>query len=1033
MANIGDEIVDGSVRWIVRDTRSEATTVSSGLMSASDKIKLNGYPSKTTGNSKFLREDGTWQISYTLPKATSNTLGGMIVGNNLTVDGNGKVGVSLSGNANQVLKGNGTWGIIDSYTLPQASTTALGGVKISDKTGVTVGSGGIISLTAASKSAIGGIKFPGGTGSVLSAEGTWINNQVDIDSLLTSGKVYNLFKNHVDSNTTTQLLKDNLFLAGDGKWHPFIVNPPRQWGYIVYDGEDHVPDFSAMDTDEYAITAISANSTVASITNYKNYLNASVIGGSNRIKGREGLTIRNGALHATNAGVYLLQVSPRNNYVWSTQVKNWRGLAEYNNSYIGTQLPIVCHWTIRKAPNNISLSAKRAEAEFGNEVKIEYQTDSNDSLTIDAYEDWGVIVDDTRVNHSAAKTTMTEAQKKKLPFLSKDGYFEIEAKKDDIDTTQDILSYVMLKRINWSTTSYYNKKLRKQINYPVFTVSSAATENYYSKKATVKFINKRIASTLDYWEIEEDYSDLVLTNTIPRVIRLKYDGDVRPTITVSNSGLLEVKLLEDIVNDVIKAKLNSTYKDFDYILKNANVTGENASPESITLAADISAALSNDYTTNTTIVSATKYLYDSTATVTAASATLVKNTQTDPEIAADYNGVRIDEVKYPYLICMPLNSSSSSARKWWFYLESDYEFIASRKVKVWDDTSINSTDHHVAWKVELYKHYRSLTLILIPKGSSGQTTVTIRVPGRANFFNMKDSLKMNISISPSAATPLTGKSGGDPIILHDTITSADLTTAISRFDSGQGANYYKVGDYIPFKFIKALQLDSKDEDDNFRTLPTGTDAIYKAVLIGIDHAKDLYLHNYVGTTASVNKTKAGHFMIGKDSDNEQICIFGKKMNTAKSNSGGWANTELKTWLNDATNGFLSALPTQLQNNIKEYTKPSAINNNGDIGHTTDKIWLMAKGEMYPHTANRYVSDTELDGVTELYQYFKNGNSRFFYDHEDNTTGRRCWFRSRRNRYASQFVSIRAEEEGQGQETTYNSANVVLGVIPCFVL
>lgn len=45
-----------------------------------------------TDNAKYLRGDGTWQTaSYSLPAATTSTLGGVIVGNGLTVQNDGTI------------------------------------------------------------------------------------------------------------------------------------------------------------------------------------------------------------------------------------------------------------------------------------------------------------------------------------------------------------------------------------------------------------------------------------------------------------------------------------------------------------------------------------------------------------------------------------------------------------------------------------------------------------------------------------------------------------------------------------------------------------------------------------------------------------------------------------------------------------------------------------------------------------------------------------------------------------------------------
>ena len=60
-------------------------------------------------NTKYLRGDGTWQTvsSYSLPPATTSSIGGVIVGSGLTVDGNGTVAVD----AFTTNEWNALWGI----------------------------------------------------------------------------------------------------------------------------------------------------------------------------------------------------------------------------------------------------------------------------------------------------------------------------------------------------------------------------------------------------------------------------------------------------------------------------------------------------------------------------------------------------------------------------------------------------------------------------------------------------------------------------------------------------------------------------------------------------------------------------------------------------------------------------------------------------------------------------------------------------------------------------------------------------------
>ena len=118
-----------------------ATTSSNGLMSSADKTKLdsidlslylkktdnyaygvntfttsNGYLTQMSIKSRDNSTIETVKIPsvYDLPKATTTNLGGIIVGDNLTIDSNGKLSASTG----------------SSYTLPVATDSALGGVKI---------------------------------------------------------------------------------------------------------------------------------------------------------------------------------------------------------------------------------------------------------------------------------------------------------------------------------------------------------------------------------------------------------------------------------------------------------------------------------------------------------------------------------------------------------------------------------------------------------------------------------------------------------------------------------------------------------------------------------------------------------------------------------------------------------------------------------------------------------------------------------------------------------------------------------------
>lgn len=95
--NVGGTVTDGTVVWTIRkvaDT-TDATTTTHGLMSASDKTKLNGIEANAN--------------NYSLPTASASVKGGIKVGS----------GLSMSGDT-----------LNNAYSLPTASTSVKGGIKV---------------------------------------------------------------------------------------------------------------------------------------------------------------------------------------------------------------------------------------------------------------------------------------------------------------------------------------------------------------------------------------------------------------------------------------------------------------------------------------------------------------------------------------------------------------------------------------------------------------------------------------------------------------------------------------------------------------------------------------------------------------------------------------------------------------------------------------------------------------------------------------------------------------------------------------
>ena len=156
------------------------------------KYKINntnfGYSSLdhklSAGTNISISDDFKINNTYTLPTASDVVLGGIKVGNNLSIDANGflsthtpytlptasslvlggiRVGNNLSIDANGIL----STPIPTPYTLPTASSSVIGGIKVGDN--LSIDADGILSthtpytLPTASTSVIGGVKVDGTT------------------------------------------------------------------------------------------------------------------------------------------------------------------------------------------------------------------------------------------------------------------------------------------------------------------------------------------------------------------------------------------------------------------------------------------------------------------------------------------------------------------------------------------------------------------------------------------------------------------------------------------------------------------------------------------------------------------------------------------------------------------------------------------------------------------------------------------------------------------------------------------------------
>jgi hypothetical protein len=250
------KVYDGTTWQPVTQTIANATTAVAGLMSSADKTKLDGVAAGAQVNVKpdwnaaagNAAEILNKPAAYALPAATTSVLGGVKAGTNVAVAADGTLSVASSANtaagvvrlatdveaaagtletvainpkqlktqalpaataAGDVLMLSGTatltpsWKTPVAYTLPAASTTALGGVKVG--TGLTAVTDGTLSANVATTARVGVVKV--GTGLSVTADGTL--------SLTVSGAL--TYKGQIDPTGTAPAAKDgDVYLASKG-------------------------------------------------------------------------------------------------------------------------------------------------------------------------------------------------------------------------------------------------------------------------------------------------------------------------------------------------------------------------------------------------------------------------------------------------------------------------------------------------------------------------------------------------------------------------------------------------------------------------------------------------------------------------------------------------------------------------------------------------------------------------------------------------------------------------------------------------
>lgn len=244
--------------------------------------------------------------------------------------------------------------------------------------------------------------------------------------------------------------------------------------------------------------------------------------------------------------------------------------------------------------------------------------------------------------------------------------------------------------------------------------------------------------------------------------------------------------------------------------------------------------------------------------------------------------------------------------------------------------------------------------------------------------------------------------------ISSTLNSNSWATIKAVSDAGQGDNYWDVGD------TKTITINGTVQGFTFSNLSI---AVF---ILGFNH------------NSGREGTNRIHFQIGKisnklvglcDSGYGSYVSSGFCMNTSRTNSGGWNGSHMRknvlgntgTPSSPPANTLLAALPADLRAVMKSVTKYSDNTGGGSntasyVTATTDWLFLLAEFEY--HGARTYANSAE-QNYQQQYAYYKAGNSKVHYRHDNTGSAVNAWCRSVYASNSNIFCLVNADGTANG--------------------
>ena len=255
-------------------------------------------------------------------------------------------------------------------------------------------------------------------------------------------------------------------------------------------------------------------------------------------------------------------------------------------------------------------------------------------------------------------------------------------------------------------------------------------------------------------------------------------------------------------------------------------------------------------------------------------------------------------------------------------------------------------------------------------------------------------------------------------------SSWDTISEVSQ--AGKAANCWSVGD------TKTITIDGTVGNTTFSGLSIDV------FILGFDH------------NSAIEGSNTIHFKIGKISGTH-VALYDSKygasrdestgyfsMNTTNTNSGGWESCNMRNTLlgNSGTptsppaGSLLAALPSDLRAVMKAVKKYSDNTGGGSdnasyVTSTTDYLFLLAEFEFF---GERTGANSAEQNYQAQYDYYKAGNSKIHYKHDDTSSAINVLCRSVNASMSNNFRVV-----SDGGSSSLRIAGYSWGLSPAFVV